>query len=465
MLELSLERLAEVVEGQLFGPPEALVTAQVVTDSRQASIGSLFVAIAGERVDGHDYVTQALDLGAVVSLVERAVPGNHVLVTDTVRALGKLAQYVLATLRSSAELQVIGVTGSVGKTTTKDLLAQILSQVGPTVWPPDSFNNEIGLPMTVLQATSQTRFLVLELGASGPGHIAELVQIAPLDVAAVLKVGQAHLGGFGSVRAVAEAKAEIFSGLTPQGQAVINGDDLRVAEMDTGGHRRWSFGTNPANLVQASGIGQNSEGNLTCQIHFADQALPVTTTLVGEHQVHNVLAAITMALAVGVDFEQAVAGVNQAQVLSPHRMAVHQLPGEITLIDDSYNANPDSMRAALRALADHATKHGGRSVAVLGEMRELGAASLEAHDLIGRLAVRLNISWLIVVGAGARAISTAAQHEGSWGDEVDFVPDLAAAKTLLDDNLKPGDTLLLKASNGAGLWRLADDLIQAGAAK
>src|SRR5690606_37649050 len=207
------------------------VTGGVVTDSRLAGPGSVFVAGRGERTDGHEHAAAALAAGAAPALAERPLPGPHVLVADSVVARGELAREVLGRLRAEGQLQVVGLTGSVGKTTTKDVLAQVLAHSGPTVAPRESFNNEIGLPLTVLSATRETRYLVLEMGASGPGHIDYLTRIAPLDVAVVLVVGHAHMGGFGSIDAVARAKAEIVAGLRPGGTAVLNGDDRRVRAM------------------------------------------------------------------------------------------------------------------------------------------------------------------------------------------------------------------------------------------
>lgn len=476
MIALTAAEIAAATSGRLSGvEPTQVVTGPVVVDSREVLPGGMFVALPGEHVDGHDYAPAAVAAGAALVLSARALDGVPcVVVEDVERALGDLARDVLVRLREAAAepggsgLRVIGVTGSVGKTTTKDVLAQLCASVGPTVAPVRSFNNEIGLPLTVLRADEQTRFLVLEMGASGPGHLTYLTDIAPPDVAVVLVVGHAHLGGFGgTVEDVARAKSEIVGGLVPGGVAVLNADDHRVRAMAAAAPGPVVlFGVAPDAAVRAldqrlDGLGRASftlvedgpEGRL-------ERA--VTLRLVGEHHVHNALAAAATARAVGIGIDDVAAGLSAADALSPHRMHVVDRPDGVTVVDDSYNANPDSMRAALKALAVIAGRE-RRSVAVLGEMLELGEGSRTAHDAIGRLVVRLNIDLTVVVGEGARAIRDGANHEGSWGDEVVLADDLEAAAAFLDEELRPGDVVLVKSSYGAGLWRLGDRLVGAGA--
>lgn len=469
MIPLSAPEVAAATGGRLVGRAAgARVTGPVVVDSRLVEPGALFVALPGERTDGHDHAAAAVAAGASLVLAAREVTGADgeplpaVVVDDVTEALGELARDVLARLRASGEAAptVLAVTGSVGKTTTKDVLAQVLAGAGPTVWPERSFNNEIGLPLTVLRADPTTRYLVLEMGASGLGHIDYLTRIAPPDVAAVLVVGTAHVGEFGGVDAIARAKAEIVAGLRPGGTAVLNADDARVSAMAaTAPADVVTFGRRADADVRAEDVRLDEHGRASFTLRAAGAAAPVRLLLVGEHHVHNALAAAAAALAAGLDVAVVADALGRARALSPHRMQVTERADGVTIIDDSYNANPDSMRAALKALA--IAGRGRRTVAVLGEMLELGADHVRAHDEIGRLVVRLDVDRLLVVGEGARALHLGATQEGSWGDESALVPDLDAAEAWLEAELRPGDVVLVKSSQGAGLWRLADRLTQA----
>jgi len=471
MIELTAAQVAAATGGRLAADPDVRVGGPVVVDSRRVAPGSLFVALPGEHVDGHDFAAGAVAAGATLVLAARELDVPCVVVDDVQTALGELARHVLATLRERGDLRVVGITGSVGKTTTKDLLGQLLRPDGETVVPQGSFNNEIGLPLTVLEADESTRFLVLEMGASGVGHLTYLTRIAPPDVSVVLVVGSAHLGEFGGIDAVARAKAEIVTGLAAGGVAVLNTDDLRVAAMaGVAPGDVVTFGTIPAADVRAEDLSIDRTGRASFTLRVrsgvagtdAEARVPVTLGLVGEHHVTNALAAATAALRLGVAPDDVAARLSDATALSPHRMQVTERPDGITVIDDSYNANPDSMRAALRALAVMAGRD-RRSVAVLGEMLELGDDSRVAHDDIGRLVVRLNVKLLVVVGEGAGGIHDGATQEGSWGDETRFVPDVESAAALLRDELREGDVVLVKASNGSGLWRLGDELAAADA--
>ncbi|MFF2831414.1 UDP-N-acetylmuramoyl-tripeptide--D-alanyl-D-alanine ligase [Cellulosimicrobium cellulans] len=473
MIELTAAQVAAATGGRLSADPEVRVGGPVVVDSRRVAPGSLFVALPGEHVDGHDFAAGAVAAGATLVLAARELDVPCVVVDDVQTALGELARHVLATLRERGDVRVVAVTGSVGKTTTKDLLGQLLRPEGETVVPRGSFNNEIGLPLTVLEADESTRFLVLEMGASGVGHLTYLTRIAPPDVSVVLVVGSAHLGEFGGIEAVARAKSELVTGLAPGGVAVLNADDLRVAAMaELAPGEVVTFGTIPAADVRAEDLGIDRTGRASFTLRVrpgaAGDAQPAEATharatlgLVGEHHVTNALAAATAALRLGVALPDVAARLSDARALSPHRMQVTERPDGITVIDDSYNANPDSMRAALKALAVMAGRD-RRSVAVLGEMLELGEDSRVAHDDLGRLVVRLNVKLLVVVGEGAGGIHDGATQEGSWGDETRFVPDVEAASALLRDELREGDVVLVKASNGSGLWRLGDELAAAG---
>lgn len=475
MIELTAAQVAAATGGRLHADPDVTVTGAVIIDSRDAAPGVLFVALPGDRVDGHDYAATAVAAGAALVLASRELDGlPTVVVDDPQAALGELARYVLATARSGAHggvvPQVVAVTGSVGKTTTKDLLGQLLtpeaSSENGIIFTKGSFNNEIGLPLTVLRVTAATRYLVLEMGADRLGNIAYLTGIAPPDVGVVLAVGVAHIGHFGSVEIIAKTKSEMVSGVVDGGSVVLNADDQRVVAMASlagPGTTVQTFGTIPSADVRAEDITIDPMGRASFTLRVArageadEQRADVALQLVGAHHVSNALAAATVVLRLGVSLPDVAKRLSEATALSPHRMAVTERPDGVTVIDDAYNANPDSMKAALRTLAVVSGRT-RRSVAVLGEMLELGGTARAAHDEIGRLVVRLNIKQLVVVGQGAYHIHEGAMQEGSWGSESIFVPDIAAARELLDESLEPGDVVLVKSSLGAGLTALGDHL-------
>lgn len=463
MIELGIDEIADATGGRVLGDGAARVTGPVVIDSRLVTPGALFVALPGDHVDGHEFVAAAVAAGAAAVLVAHEVDAPAAVVVDDVQtALGALAREVLARLRAEGPLEVVGITGSVGKTTTKDLVGQLLAAEAPTVVPQGSFNNEIGLPLTVLEADASTRYLVLEMGASGIGHLTYLTGIAAPDIAVVLVVGSAHLGEFGGVEAIARAKAELVEGIRPGGTAILNGDDLRVAAMAAQAHGAVvTFGTVTGVDVRAQDVRIDRDGRATFTLVVGESSARVALRLVGEHHVTNALAAATVATRLGLDLAVVAERLSGATAVSPHRMQVTERPDGVTIIDDSYNANPDSMRAALRALAVVAGRD-RRSIAVLGEMLELGDDSRERHDEVGRLAVRLNVRLTIVVGDGAWAIREGAMMEGSWGDEVVHVADVDAARAVLAEEVQPGDVVLVKGSHGTGLWRLGDELAGTG---
>ena len=478
-MNLSLSQIAAAVGGRLIGP-DATVTGPVVTDSRQASPGALFVAVHGERTDGHAHLGSAGALGAVGAIVSdlkaartglsvepaeaaesEDLPMGLVLVEDTVVALGALARTHLAGLRQGAvdrgeRLTVVAMTGSVGKTTTKDLTRQLLAASGPTVAPRASFNNEIGLPLTVLEADESTRYLVLEMGASGSGHIAYLTDIAPLDAAGVLMIGHAHMGGFGSIEGVAAAKAEIIAGLLPEGTAILNADDARCAAMAELAPARvltFSAQGEPADL-QAENVVLDEAACAAFDLHLPGLDAPrrVQLAVAGAHNVANALAAAGLALAAGLEPELIAERLGSVSIESPHRMDVSELSGDLLLIDDSYNANIDSMTAALAALPALAGSR--RRVVVVSEMLELGESSAADHARTGELAAQAGAAMLIGIGSTQEALDAARAR----GVEVVGFEDSATAISQIDALLSDGDAVLVKGSNGSGAWRLADHL-------
>jgi UDP-N-acetylmuramoyl-tripeptide--D-alanyl-D-alanine ligase len=391
-------------------------------------------------------------------------------------ALARLATFVAAQLVAGG-LTIIGVTGSSGKTSTKDLIAAVLAPLGQVVAPPGSFNNELGHPWTVLRATPDTDFLVLEMSARRPGNVAELAAIAPPSVAVVLNVGTAHLGEFGSGDAIAATKAELPQAVPPSGVVILNVDDAAVAAMaDMTAARVVRVSRSAPADVWADDVRLDELARPRFTLHTHDIEVPVALAVHGDHQVTNALCAAAVALECGATGGQVAAALAGAGLASAHRMEVTTRADGVTVINDAYNANPDSMRAGLAALA-WMSRSGGqersdrgvgepeggrRSWAVLGEMAELGDDAISEHDRIGRLTVRLDVSRLVVVGTGRsmRAMHHAAVMEGSWGGEATVVEDADAALALLRAELEPGDVVLVKASNAAGLGALARALAE-----
>ncbi len=459
MIAMTLPEIAAVVGGEVHDDPGVRVEGPAFVDSRVAEKAGLFVAVQGERVDGHDYVDQAMTAGAAAVLASRPVGAPAVVVDDVMTALAALASHVLARL---PDLRVLALTGSQGKTSTKDLLAQVLTSVGSTVATHGSFNNELGLPLTVLRADADTRFLVLEMGARGVGHIGELCAVAPPSVGLVLNVGKAHMGEFGSQEAIARTKGELVESLPEDGVAVLNADDPLVAGMAprTRATVR-TFGESADSDVRLESVVVDASGRPEFDLVADGRTAHVRLGLLGEHHASNAAAAAAAALAVGVDLDTVATALSTATNASRWRMEVRERSDGVTIVNDAYNANPDSMRAALKALASLGRGRGGaRTVAVLGEMRELGESSQAEHDAVGRLAVRLDISQLLVVGEPARPIHLGAYLEGSWGEESVFVPDREAALAWLREFLSPGDIVLLKASRAAALEQLAEALLE-----
>lgn len=455
MIPMTLQEVAQATGGTLCGVSGDVAIDAVVTDSRQAGAGALFIAVVGETHDGHDHVGSALAAGSPAALVSRAVDGPHVLVPgDIVVAAGRLAR---AVLDGCPDVRVVALTGSSGKTSTKDLLRVVLSAFAPTIAPQGSFNNELGLPRTVFEVTEDTRYLVAEMGARGIGHIRYLCGIAPPDVSMFLNVGQAHLSEFGSQEGIAEAKSEILSALRPDGVAVLNADDARV--MNKAGvapGRVLTFGQAPSADVRITTL-DLVDGHPVVTLEHAGQSVRIEPALYGEHQAFNMAAAVAAAVGLGLDFQRAADSLQGVSLDSRWRMEVTQTPAGVTVINDAYNANPESMAAGLRALA--AMGRGRRTWAVLGEMRELGPTSAAEHDAIGRLCVRLNISRLVAVGAGARPIHMGAAHEGSWGEESMAVGSVEEAIEVLGREVQTSDVVLVKASRAVGLERVAQALL------
>lgn len=459
MIDLTLAEIAACVDGELrVADPSRIVNGRTTTDSREVTPGDIFVAKPGEFTDGFEFIGSAVDAGATLVITERPsdVAVDQIIVADAVVALGAFAAEVVTRVRALGTLRVIGITGSNGKTTTKNLLREILSEVGPTVAPRGSYNNEVGAPVTFLELTTDTQFLVAEMGASRIGDIARLTAMAKPDIGVVLKVGLAHAGEFGGIERTFQAKSEMVTCLTENDVAVLNRDDLRVAAMAelTPARVRW-FGLDPSAHVRASDVRSTLDGT-AFELHIGERHASVQFSVIGEHHVFNALAAAAVADELGVPIEKIVAGLERVELAENGRMQPFRGRG-ITVIHDAYNASPDSMAAALKTLAQVRPDQ-GRTIAVLGAMSELGDESGPAHDEIGIHAVRLRLDQIVAVGADARRIHISAVNEGAWNDESIHIVDMDEAFEWLTGYLQPGDVVLVKASNSAGLHRLAERL-------
>ncbi len=456
--------IASAVGGRLLGtaPGGSLVRGQAQTDSREIGSGDVFFARRGEQTDGHLYAERAIEGGAALLVVEREleVEAPQIVVDDATVALGLLAQRNVRLAREAGLEHVVGVTGSNGKTTTKNLIAAMAERLGSTVANIKSFNNEVGGPLTMLRVAADTRTLVSEMGANAEGDIAKLVEMALPDIGVVLAVGLAHAGGFGGIEATFRAKSEMVRGLPDTGVAVLNRDDPWVSKMAelTPARVVW-FGLHPESDVRASEVDGGAAGT-DFTLHARGESLPVHFAVLGEHHVSNALAAAAVGLELGLSLAEVVQTLEAATLAAPGRMQPIACRDGITVINDAYNANPDSMSAALKTLARIA-KPGARTVAVLGAMSELGEFSGEQHDRIGLQVVRLGIGELVVVGKEARRLHISSINEGSWDGESVFFEDRGEALAYLVETVQPGDTVLVKASNSAGLHVLADELGEA----
>jgi UDP-N-acetylmuramoyl-tripeptide--D-alanyl-D-alanine ligase len=496
MIAMTLAEIATAVDGELIPGAQAtdvadqgdlVVDGTVETDSRHVTPGSVFFALPGEVTDGRRFVPAATEAGAALVItperVETTAP--QIVVADGYDALAALAHEVVTRVRMAtadrvdvdgrpAPLKVVGITGSNGKTSTKNMLRTILEQHGETVAPQGSFNNHVGAPISMLRITEDTRYLVVEMGASGIGHIAKLVAIAEPDVGVVLKVGLAHAGEFGGIEATQRAKSEMVTDLPGSATALLNVDDDRVASMrDLTAAHVVGFGTSDDADYRITGIetdrngtrftltappvGQKGDPSADGRPGGTDH-VDVQLAILGEHHAMNASAALTVAHLWGVPLAAGAAAL--ASMTRAERWRMELLPGGpdgVTVINDAYNASPDSTAAALRTLAQ-IVRPGERTVAVLGEMAELGEFSTEEHDRIGRLVVRLGIGQLVVVGRGAMPIHQAATLEGSWDGESVFIEDVDDAVHSLQDMLRPGDVVLVKSSKSAELRFLGDRL-------
>lgn len=503
MIPLTIAEIAEIVGGRLdnVANPQAKVIGTVEFDSRQISPGSLFLALPGAKVDGHDFAEKAHAAGAVVTLAARPVGTPAIIVPSQAKAeagsqayvfahdedgsvralltaLAKLARAVVTRLTSRWGLSVVGVTGSAGKTSTKDMLAALLSTAGPTVAPPGSFNNEIGHPYTALRCHEDTQFLVTELSARGLGHIAQLAEIAPPQIGAVLNVGTAHLGEFGSKDTIAQAKGELIEAVpeaSAGGVAVLNADDPAVVQMATRTQGKVvTFSANGDTQADyyATDVRLDELARASFLLHSPEaQPVQIRLQVAGKHQIANALAAAAVAAAAGVPLETIGTTLCDYVAASAHRMDIRQRGANVTIINDAYNANPESMRAGLAALAasagtttqleDTQLEDSGQAIAVLGEMSELGTDAVAAHRDLGTQLAAYGVDTLVAVG---KTDNIAALTEGAQevGVVTRHVADVTGATRTVEEILGSAQrrvVVLVKASNAWRLWRVAEQLV------
>jgi len=459
LVELMQPADVEVVGDDIVAGPD------VVLDNRAATPGSLFVAIPGARVDGHSFAPQAVSAGAAAVLgnfVTEAEEVPHILVEDTVQGLSWLARGLVREARARGLIS-FGVTGSSGKTSTKDLVAQVLEARGATVAPVGSQNNEIGVPLTACRVDDSTRFLVSEMGSRGVGHIEWLTSLVGLDVGMVLNVGRAHVGEFGGVEQTARAKSEIIAGLEADGWAVLNADDpaCRAMRQATAARVAWfGEGDLPEGdlLVTACDVACDESARhaftLVATRDGRTTSAPVSLRVVGRHQVSNALAAAAAGLVVDMTVAEVAEALSAAESRSDWRMELARFSEDRIILNDAYNANPDSMAAALRTavnlIAGQRRHHpGARAVAVLGDMLELGSDSAALHAEAGALAANLGIDEVIAVGEYAGTVAQAAREGG-------IAARAATREEAAHMELGPGDLLLVKGSRSVGLELVAD---------
>ena len=431
------QRLAEITGGVAYG--EAALTG-ISTDSRSLDPGSLFVALRGETFDGHDYLAAALEAGAAAILVDTPAPFEpRIEVEDTLLALRAIAADYRSSLTTA---RAVGITGSTGKTSCKDLLA---SALGVGTWAsPRSFNNEVGVPLTVLSAPMDTEILVLEVGSRGVGHISNLIEVVRPDIAVITGIGASHLATLGDVETVRHAKWELVEGLNAGGMAILPAEDRTLAEWaERDGVAVQSFGE--GGDVRVEGLALDEMARPSFVLEAGGERVGLKLSMAGAHQARNAAAAAAAGLALGRALPDLAAGLELAHG-SAWRMEV--TPGPFTVVNDAYNANPDSMAAALQSVAAMP----GRHVAVLGLMAELGEAAPAAHRSVGRLARQLGYAAVVVVGEDPGIA------EGA-GDIVRAVSDARAARLLITELVDEGDVVLVKASRSVGLEGLAGELV------
>ena len=458
LLDLTLSQVAQVVDGTLIGKPNIRVTG-ISTDSRTTKPGDLFCAILGERTDGHDHLSQAKENGAVAFLTSREINGDQVIVParsseldPVIFALGRLAAHVRNLMTN---VEVIGVTGSSGKTSTKDMIGQVLSHAGATHAPSGSPNNELGLPLTILEAPPRTRYLVAEMGMRGLHHISFLCNIARPTIGVVTNVGQAHIGEVGSIEDIAQAKSELVQSLTDSDVAILNADDSRVLAMrNLTKATVFTYGFSDQADIRAQNLELTSSGTYKFDLVYRGYQTSASIPILGEHNVMNALAASAVGIAVGMELSQIVEALADLEQVSKWRMEVHNLPGDITVINDAYNANPESMVAALDTLRSIPGRT--RTWAVLGMMHELGPQSADLHHGVIAYGARIGISHLVIVGSNGQIYGVPDIPDPA--QKAVWLPDFQTATDYICNEVSSGDVVLFKASRSEQFEVLASDI-------
>ena len=451
MITMKASQIAQVIGGALHGS-DVDVTARAYLSSNQCIEGSIFLAIKGEKVDGHDFAADAFSHGAVLAITTEVISERCIVVPDVTVAIGQLAGYVRTQLNN---LTVIGITGSQGKTTTKELLAEILSTEAPTISPQGNNNNELGVPITLLQCTPETRYCIVEMGARHQGDIAALAEIAKPHIGVVLKVAAAHLGEFGSLEIIAKTKSEMISSLSSDGVAILGQYDSMTSSMSSlHDGKVLTFGETASSNIRATDI-EIREGRPHFDLVTPEGRASVALRQYGTHQIANALAAAAVAHALGITTDHIAGALSTAEVKAKWRMEVRTLE-DLVIINDAYNASPDSMAAALKTLAHLSQERGGESWAFLGNMRELGESSAQAHAEIGTLASNLGIDHLVTVGAPDYAPGVSADSEVA----LHICRDKEEALEFIK-HLNRGDVVLCKASRSDGLEEVAEKIEKA----
>lgn len=447
MKELTIGEITKIVDGEAVNlDSNKSVKLKAVIDSREASHGTFFAAFEGKKSDGHNFVQEALDGGSEFALVSKPVSTPHIFVKDVILALTKLAKFNRDEL---SNLKVIAITGSQGKTTAKDLIAHLLEILGNTIASKSSFNNELGVPLVLLSCDEKTQFCVVEMGARHKGDIAHLVKIASPNIGVVLNVGHAHIGEFGSREKIAETKGELIAGMPETGVAILGSYDPYTPKLAKGlGIKTIIFGESGNCDVRAADI-EIREGRASFDLVTSAGRAPVSLQLLGSHQISNALAAASVASELGLPIDSIAAALSTAEASSKWRMELIEV-GEIGIINDSYNANPESMAAALRTLALLAQERGGVAWAILGKMHELGESSSDEHRMIGKIAQEIGIDNLISVGV---------KEYITQGETVGYLVDKRDEVIKFIDYISPGDVILVKASRAEELNLLTSEIV------
>lgn len=466
MYNLTLGQICDIVDGKLIGDP-AIKVSGISIDSRATVSGDLFGAIVGERVDGHNYVGQALRSGASALLTSKQVEGPQVIVPGSpdaldpvIHAIAKISSHVRSLTHG---VEVIGITGSSGKTSTKDMIGQVLSHAAPTHSPAGSQNNELGLPLTLLSAPRDVKFLVAEMGMRGLGHITYLCEVAKPTIGVITNVGRAHIGEVGSIEGIAKAKSELVRAIEPSGVVVLNADDERVLAMrELTDATVFTYGFADMADVRAENLELSEYGSYNFDLVYRGERIPASIPMLGEHNVLNALAAAAVGIAVGMEVTDIARALTTLKQMSKWRMEVHQVPGDVTIINDAYNANPESMTAALETLTAIPVK--GNTFSILGKMHELGNDSDAIHAQIAKLASNLGVTQVIAVGEAAKAYGLPAPAADDMTAEIPigksqksvWLPDFDSACDYIVNQVNSGDILLFKASRAEQFEVLAD---------